>query len=178
MLIVRGAARKREIATRLALGGSRWCIIRQLLIEYLLLSLAGGAVGVLLAFWGIRVMNVSIVPQFCRTTTFEAALSLRVLGGTLGLCVITTLLFGLKPALRLSKSDIVGDMKTSGGRVLGSLQGKRGAVSVTGQIALTVTLVLISTLLTRSALKIATPGGACFSGGQAGRPSRFGFRRL
>ena len=157
MLIVQGAARQRDIAIRLALGGSRWCIIRQLLIESLLLALLGGALGVLLAFWGTRVMNISVVPQFCRTTTFRSGLNLRVLGGTLGLCVITTLLFGLKPALRLSKRDIVGEMKASGGRVLGSLQRKRGSVSVTGQIALAVTLMLIAILLTRSALEIAKP---------------------
>jgi len=157
MLIVQGAARQREIATRLALGGSRWCIIRQLLIESLLLTLLGGVLGVLLAFWGTRIVNIWVIPHFFGVTTFRCGLSLRVLGGTLGLCLITTLLFGLKPALRLSKSDIVGEMKASGGRVLGSLQRKRGGVSVTGQIALSVTLMLIATLLTRSALEIAKP---------------------
>ncbi len=157
MLIVQGAARQREIATRLALGGSRWRIIRQLLIESLLLALVGGTLGILLAFWGIRVINISVVPQLYRTRTFQCGLSLQVLAGTLGLCMLTTLLFGLKPALRLSKSDIVGQMKTSGGHVLGSIRRKRGAISVTGQIALSVTLVLIATLLTRSALRIAKP---------------------
>ena len=157
MLIVQGAARQREIATRLALGGSRWCIIRQLLIQSLLLALGGGVLGVLLAIWGTRIMNIWVVPYFSRATTFRCGLSLLVLAGTLGLCVITTLLFGLKPALRLSKSDIVGQMKASGSRVLGSPQRKRGAFSVTGQIALTVALVLIAMLLTHSALQIAKP---------------------
>ena len=158
MLIMQGAARQREIATRLALGGSRWCIIRQLLIESLLLALLGGVLGVLLAFWGTRSVNIWVIPHFYRgATTFRCGLSLRVLAGTLGLCVITTLLFGLKPALRLSKSDIIGEMKASGGRVLGSLRRKRGGVSVTGQIALSVTLMLIATLLTRSAFEIAKP---------------------
>ncbi|MHC4519122.1 MAG: ADOP family duplicated permease [Planctomycetota bacterium] len=157
MLIVQGAARQREIATRRALGGSRWCIIRQLLIESLLLALVGGALGVLLAFWGTRILNIWVLPHFWRDTTFRCGLSLRVLAGTLGVCLITTLLFGLKPALRLSKSDIVGEMKASGGRMLGSLRRQRDAVSVTGQIALSVTLMLIATLLTRSALEIAEP---------------------
>jgi predicted permease len=156
MLIVQGASRQREIAIRLALGGSRWCIIRQLLIESLLLALLGGVFGVLLAFWGTRILNIWVIPQLYDNGP-RSGLSLRVLGGTLGLCVITTLLFGLKPALRLSKSDIVGEMKASGGRVLGSLQRKRGAVSVTGQIALAVTLILIAMLLTRSALEMAKP---------------------
>ena len=157
MLIVQGASRQREIATRLALGGSRWCIIRQLLTESLLLALLGGVFGVLLAFWGTRIVNIWVIPHFLRAPTVRCGLSLRVLAGTLGVCLITTLLFGLKPALRLSKSDIVGEMKASGGRVLGSLQRKRGAISVTGQIALSVTLILIATLLTRSALEIAKP---------------------
>jgi predicted permease len=158
MLIVQGTARRREIATRLALGGSRWRIIRQLLIESLLLALLGGVFGVLLAFWGTRIVNIWVIPHFSRgATAVQCGLSLRVLAGTLGVCLITTLLFGLKPALRLSRSDIVGEMKASGGRVLGSLRRKRGTVSVTGQIALSVTLMLIATLLTRSALEIAKP---------------------
>jgi predicted permease len=157
LLIVQGAARQREIATRLALGGNRWCIIRQLLLESLLLALVGGVLGVLLAVWGTRLMNIWVVPYFRSSTTFRCGLSLRVLAGTLGLCMITTLLFGLKPALCLSKSDIVGQMKASGSRVLGSLQRRRGAVSVTGQIALTVALVLVAMLLTHSALQITKP---------------------
>jgi len=158
MLIVQGASRQREIAIRLALGGSRWCIIRQLLTESLLLALVGGVLGVLLAFWGTRIVNICLSSYYTTgMTTFRCGLSLRVLGGTVGVCLITTLLFGLKPALRLSKSDIVGEMKASGGRVLGSLRRKRGGVSVTGQIALSVTLILIATLLTRSALQIAKP---------------------
>jgi putative ABC transport system permease protein len=157
MLIVQGAARQREIATRLALGGRRWCIVRQLLVESLLMALGGGVLGVLLALWGTRIMNAWVVPYFTGAITFRCGLSLRVLAGTLGLCVITALLFGLQPALRLSKSDILGQMKTSGNRVMGSLQRKRGVVSVTGQIALTVTLVLIAMLLTRSALQIVKP---------------------
>jgi predicted permease len=156
MLIVHGAARQREIATRRALGGSRWCIIRQLLIQSLLLALLGGVFGVLLAFWGMRIVNIWVIPQRIPATV-RFGLSLRVLAGTLGLCLITTLLFGLKPALRLSKSDIAGEMKASGGCVLGFLRRKRSAVSVTGQIALSVTLMLIATLLTRSALEIAKP---------------------
>jgi len=71
--------------------------------------------------------------------------------------MITTLLFGLKPALCLSRSDIVGEMKASGGSVLGSLRRKRSVVSVTGQITLSVILMLIASLLTRSALEIAKP---------------------
>ena len=73
------------------------------------------------------------------------------------LCLTAALLFGLRPALLLSRRDIAGEMKTAGASVLGSLRRKRGSFSVAGQIALAVVLVLSATLLTRSALRIARP---------------------
>jgi predicted permease len=84
-------------------------------------------------------------------------LNVRVLAATLGSCLMATLLFGLRPALLLSKRDIAGEMKASSGRVLGALRRKRGGLSVAGQIALAVALVLCATLLTRSALEAARP---------------------
>ncbi len=156
MLIVQGASRHREIAVRLALGGGRWRIIRQLLIESLLLALLGGALGVLLAFSGTRILNVwiTVIPD-AMTYDIQLRLNVRVLAATLGLCLMTTLLFGLRPALWLSKRDLAEEMKASAGRVMGSLRRKRGGLSVAGQIALAVALVLSAALLTRSAGKIA-----------------------
>jgi len=158
MLIVQGAARHREIAVRLALGGGRWRIIRQLLMESGLLALLGGVLGILLAFWGTRILRVWIaaVPD-PMTNNLRPGLNVRVLAATLGLCLMATLLFGLRPALRLSRRDIAGEMKGAAGRVLGSLGRRRGGFSVAGQIALAVVLVLSATLLTRSALQIARP---------------------
>jgi putative ABC transport system permease protein len=154
MRIVQGASRHREIAVRLALGGGRWRIIRQLLLESLLLALLGGVLGVLLAFCGVCILNVWIAAA---VKDFRPGLNVRVLGATLGLCLIATLLFGLRPALWLSQRDIAGEMKGAAGRVLGSLRRKRGGLSVVGQIALAVVLVLSAALLTRSALQIARP---------------------
>ena len=156
MLIVQGASRHREIAVRLALGGGRWRIIRQLLVESLLLALLGGVLGVLLAFWGTRILNtwIASVPDRLMRD-LRPGLNVRVLVATLGLCLLTTLLFGLRPALWLSKRDIAGEMKAPAGRRLGSLGRKRGGLSVAGQIALAVALVLSATLLTQSALRIA-----------------------
>jgi len=158
MLIVQGASRHREIAIRLALGGGRRRIIRQLFTESLLLALLGGVLGVLLAFWGTRILNawIAAAPDHY-TRNFRPGLNLRVLAATLGVCLMATLLSGLRPALWLSKRDIAGEMKASAGSVLGSLRRKRGALSVAGQIALAVALVLSATLLTRSALQIARP---------------------
>jgi putative ABC transport system permease protein len=157
MLIVQGASRHREIAIRMALGGGRWRVIRQLLIESGLLATLGGVLGVLLAFCGVRVFAAYVAAIQEESTVLPFGLSVRVLAATLGLCVVATLLFGLRPALSLSKRDIAGEMKASGGSVLGSFRRKRGGLSVTGQIALAVVLVLVATLLTRSALEKARP---------------------
>ena len=157
MLIVHGASRHREIAVRLALGGGRWRIIRQLLTESGLLALMGGTLGVLLAFCGTRILSVWIAAVQNPVSDLLPGLNVRVLAITLGLCLIATLLFGLRPALWLSRRDIAGEMKGAAGRVLGSLRRKRSSFSVAGQIALAVVLVLSATLLTRSALELARP---------------------
>ena len=156
MLIVQGASRQHEIAVRLALGGGRWRIIRQLFTESLLLALLGGMLGVLLASGSMKILNtwMNTTPDYFARGV-QADLNSRALAVTLGLCVIATLLFGLRPALWLSKRDLAGEMKACAGSVLGSLRRKRDALAVMGQIALAVTLVLSAVLLTRSALQIA-----------------------
>ena len=158
MLIVQGAARQHEIAVRLALGGGRWRIIQQLFTESLLLALLGGMLGVLLAFGSMKILNtcMTTAPD-CFARGLRAGLNSRALAVTLGLCLIATLLFGLRPALWLSKRDLAGEMKACAGSVLGSLRRKRDALAVMGQIALAVSLVLSAVLLTRSALQIARP---------------------
>ena len=158
MLIVQGASRHREIAIRLAVGGGRLRIIRQLLVESALLALLGGVLGVLLAVCGMRILNVwfaganSVVMGAIRV-----GLDIRILMGTLGFCLIATLLFGLRPALRLSRRDLAEEMKGSASRVLGSVHRKRGGLSVAGQVTLAVVLVLVAALLWRSALETARP---------------------
>jgi predicted permease len=154
MLIVQGAARHREMAVRLALGGGRWRIIRPLLIESGLLAILGGGLAVPPALCGTRILNVAFATKDAGP---PLSLNVRVLAATLGLCLLATLLFGLRPALLLSKRDIAGEMKGAAGRVLGSLRRKRSGLAVAGQIVLAVALVLSATLLTRSALQIARP---------------------
>jgi len=87
----------------------------------------------------------------------RVGLDMRILMGTLGFCLIATLLFGLRPALRLSRRDLAEEMKGSARRVLGSIHRKRGGLSVAGQIALAVVLVLVAALLLRTALETARP---------------------
>jgi len=158
MLIVQGASRHREIAIRLAVGGGRLRIIRQLLVESALLALLGGVLGVLLAVCGMRILNAWFAGADWEVMeAIRVGLDTRILMGTLALCLIATLLFGLRPALRLSKRDIAGEMKGAARRVLGSVHRKRRGFSVAGQIALAVVLVLVAALLWRSALETARP---------------------
>ncbi|MEN6426935.1 MAG: ADOP family duplicated permease [Phycisphaerales bacterium] len=158
MLIVQGASRHREIAIRLAVGGGRLRIVRQLLVESALLALLGGVLGVLLAVCGMRILNVWFAGANWEVMrAMRVGLGIRILMGTLGFCLIATLLFGLRPALRLSRRDLAGEMKGSAGRVLGSVHRRRGGLSVAGQITLAVALVLVAALLLRTALETARP---------------------
>lgn len=162
MIVVQGTTRHREIAIRMAIGGGRLRIIRQLLFESFLLAVFGGAFGLVLAFWGTRILNACMaVPQLGidLTGSFRMGLDIRVLGATLGFCMIATVLFGLRPALRLSRRDILADIKESSGKA--SRFTRRGrrflprGLPVVGQIALSVVLVMGAVLFTRSALHAA-----------------------
>jgi putative ABC transport system permease protein len=161
MLVVQGAGRHREIAIRLALGGGRWRIVRQLFIESLLLALLGGALGLILAFWGTRVLNASIATlrgPIEVATSLRIGLDGRVLAATLGFCLLATVLFGLKPALRLSRRDVIMDMKESAGSLRSARRRRRimpRGLSVVCQIALSVVLVMGAALFTRSAFNAA-----------------------
>jgi putative ABC transport system permease protein len=102
LLLVRGDGRRKEIGVRVALGASRSSVIRQLLTESVLLSLVGGVAGLILSFWGVRILNAlsrRLLP------TAGVSLDARVLFFTFLICVLTGLVFGLIPAYRASKSD-------------------------------------------------------------------------
>ncbi len=114
LLLARAALRGPEISIRLAVGAGRWRLIRQLLTESLLLAAIGGAAGVLVALWGKNVLaslggrNTDFLPD-----GIEPNLSWRVLGFTLGVSLLTGLLFGLVPALRATKTDLASSLKGS-----------------------------------------------------------------
>ncbi len=168
MYLVRGASRHREIAIRMAAGGSRWRIVRQLLVESLLLALLGGLLGLGLAQGGARILNASItlvVASFYEVTHgFKVALDLRVLLATVAFCGLATVLSGLRPALRLSRRPIFGDLKESRSSPARPTRQTRRLVpagfSVACQMALSVVLVMAAALFAHSALKAAraTPG--------------------
>jgi predicted permease len=158
MITVQGAGRQREIAIRMAIGGGRLRIMRQLFLESLLLALFGGVLALIPAFWGIRILNAWLATGTLpiRLTTF---FDIRVLGATLGFCVLATVLSGLRPALRLSARNVISDLKEAGGGMVRSTRRNRPFIprglSVVFQIALSVALVMIATLFARTAIKAA-----------------------
>jgi len=164
MMVVQGEGRQREIAIRAALGSGRLRIMRQLLIESLLLATFGGILALAVALWGIRILKLwaamGQLPMYLGEAIASGiALDVRVLAATLGFCLIATVLFGLKPALRLSGRDLCGDLKESGRGVLQATRRGRWilprGLSVLCQMALSVALVMTATLLARTALRAA-----------------------
>lgn len=160
MVIVRGTGRHREIAIRMAIGGDRVRIVRQLFIESFLLAILGGGLALVVAFWGTRILNAwvgALNAPMDIAGSLKTGLDGRVLAATLGFCLIAALLFGLRPALRLSRLEVVVDLKESrsqGLRSAGKAKRPRG-LSIVCQIALSVVLVMGAALFTRSALYTA-----------------------
>ena len=115
MLLARGAARRKEIAIRLALGGSRWRIVRQLLVEGFVLALAGGVFGLLLGLWSSDLLVASLGKKLPIDIVWQSGLSAPVLAATFAFCLLGTFAFALGPALKLSKSAVIGDLKEHAG---------------------------------------------------------------
>src|SRR6478609_6650348 len=162
MLLARGASRSKEIAIRLAVGASRWQIVRQLLCEGFLLALCGGVIGLILSAW----CNDALLQQLhslLASVNFSFVVKLRpdttVLVITLLFCVIATMLFSLGPALKATKADLVKDLKEQVGEParIGRLSRFFAPrhISVMAQIALSLMLLFAAGLFFRGALKAA-----------------------
>jgi putative ABC transport system permease protein len=156
LFLARATARQREVAVRVAFGAGRGRIVRQLLTESLLIALVGGALGILLGHLGIRWMEASIPTENLPPYWMRLQIDLPVLLYTLGATVLTGLLFGLAPALQAVQDDLHGTLKEGGrGGAGASVRRNRLRSSlVVAEIALALTLLMVTSLFIRSFLKL------------------------
>lgn len=160
MLLARGTARRKEIALRLALGSGRLRVVRQLLTESLLIAIAGGGAGLLLAVTATRLLVATLADVLPIGVAFDATPDIRVMAATFGFCLLSTVMAGLGPAWRVSRPDVLPDLKEQPpDRGAGRRLSMRNLL-VVGQIALSLALVTAAGLFARGAVKaaVADPG--------------------
>jgi putative ABC transport system permease protein len=154
--LARGSARRRELAIRLALGASRGTVVRLLLVESALLAVVGGAVGVLLAWWCVDLVTAqfgSFIPFW-----IQFKIDARVLAFAAFASVLTTLAFGLLPALRASRPDVRAELSDGGQNAsLGQGGVRLRAALVVGELAIALVLLAASGLLIKTFLRISQP---------------------
>jgi predicted permease len=150
LLLARGAARQREIAVRMALGAWRWRLMRQFLVESLLLSLMGGVVGLMVAAWTTQGL-VAAIPPSIGALGLSAELNPRLLGFALALSALTGALFGVAPAARATRLNLEATLREQGSSVSGGLSSVRFRKAlVVSQIVLTTVLLVGAGLFARS----------------------------
>ena len=153
MMLAFGSARQKEIAIRLAVGGARSRIVRQLLVQGLMLSMAGGVLGMMVSSWGATLLLSEITTILPMSLLLDVSPDGRVIAATFAFCTLATLAFGLWPALRLSRPDLLSSLKDQAGEVSGRIGRRvtvRGAL-VTAQLALSLALLIVSGLFVRGA---------------------------
>ena len=155
LLLARATAREREMAVRLALGAGRWRVIRQLLTESVLLSVAGAALGVLLAYWGAAALAAFISANRYSSVAIDATPDAMVLMFTVIVAVLTGIFFGLAPAFRSTRVNVGPVLKENSGSVSGASFGGRrriglGTGLVVAQVALSVIVLAGAGLIVRS----------------------------
>jgi predicted permease len=149
ILLAQGIDRRREIATRLALGAGPWQIVRQTLVESLVLALAGGALGVALGYWGVALLAGSIPVQHPFWATMD--INPRVLAATLLSCLLASVAAGLLPALEAARLDVRGTLQEGGRSGSAGVRSRRlGNILVAAELAASVVLLSGALLMIRS----------------------------
>jgi len=150
LLLARATTREKEFAIRSALGANRWRLVRQLLVESLLLATGGAAVGTLLAWGGLKSL-VALMPQEIIPAESVIQLNTPVLAFTLGVAMLTALVFGLVPALKAARKDINDPLRDSGKGVSGGFRhGRLRDAVVVLEVGLSLMLLVAAGLLMRS----------------------------
>jgi predicted permease len=161
MLLARGEARRKELAVRLALGAGRGRVIRQLLTESMVLAVAGAIAGLAIGLWATATLAAALSSALPFTIGISATPDPRVVAVTIALAMMATIAFGLGPALKLSRRNLVGDLKERGpeGAAAPRWFATRNLL-VVGQIALSLGLITAGGIFTRTAVDSAarTPG--------------------
>jgi predicted permease len=150
LLLVRASSRRKEIAVRLAVGASRWRLVKQLLTESVLLAAVGGALGVLFAVWIKDGLLIATEWGGREMSALTPRLDLRVLGFTLGLSFLTGIIFGILPALRATNVDLTPALKDTGRSSSGIGRSWLSKSLVVVQVSLSVLLLIGAGLLIRT----------------------------
>jgi predicted permease len=162
MLLARGSARQKEFAIRLAIGGSRLRLVRQLVAESFVLALAGGIVATGVAWGATRLLVSTLAPRMPLSIAFDTAPDVRILLVTVGLCLASALLFGLGPAWRHARTDAVPELKDQAGEITGGRRSRFATrnVLVMGQLALSLVTLTAAGMFIRTAMEsaVADPG--------------------
>jgi len=152
LLLARSLARNREFSIRAALGAGRWRIMRQLLVESVLLGLIGGVAGLFIAKWGVRAFDLAVA-NVDKPYWIDFRMDFTVFAYLLGICVLTGLLFGLAPAIQLSKTDLNSTLKEGGRASSGGARSRYlSAFLVVTEVALSLVLLVGAGLMVRSFL--------------------------
>src|SRR5882724_1290305 len=156
LLLTRSLTRQKEVGIRVALGASRWRVVRQLLTESVLLSLAGGVVGLLLAYWGTSALVSMLPPNQISALPFLQTLKIDVgmLAFSFGLSVLTGIIFGLAPALQSSRLELSGVLKEGGRNTSGGVSQRLRSGLVMTEIALAVVLLVGAGMLLKSLVRV------------------------
>ena len=158
LLLARATGRQKEIAVRLAMGATRGRIVSQLLIETLSLSALGGLLGLALAFWADKALMALYLPSNSSNLNISTSPDLRILLFTLGVTVLTGLVFGLAPALQATRPDVGKTLKDQAGAVVGGGHGRLRNTLVVTQVALSLLLLIGAGLFLRSLKNLSKLG--------------------